>query len=537
MTHDIIWISTCIDPSWMIQHSDQSGPSARGPNFARTHQTLIKSQFHIRSTITITTLSRMTLFQRKALGALLAASIISPISGAAEAPQPPSPNPSAAFTSHESTTLATKLSEAKKIPDDQPQNPPSSATISNANEAARARALLDRYYAISAEAQASNQPRSEKTPGSLNASPKEAVSVPSRKRTPAPQVFESLDANKQTGPINKRYVICGGGTAAWAAIEAILKKDPSAANNILLVTEEELLPYNRTMLSKELWHQQSDSNTSNSSQKSDKDAVEYAYRYVPQNESVSVIKGTRVVSLDVDDKTIELSNGKAIHYDKILFSTGGVPKTPAFVAKALAAPGVRDHVSVFRTLDDYERVRGAAESGNGVIVIGGGFLGTELAIALAGKTKDVSLVVAEVGVLYRVLPRYLCEFLARKIEDLGVKVVSSAVVTDAKVDKVKKSHLESKDEQSSDADSESRGNDKNETVDRVSLSLLGSREEEEISGGHVVVAAGIEPEVKLAKNAGHVWFESCLGNIGRTENDEKSSLLNRFQLKLYILPS
>lgn len=52
-------------------------------------------------------------------------------------------------------------------------------------------------------------------------------------------------------------------------------------------------------------------------------------------------------------------------------------------------------------------------------------------IALAGKSDKVSLAVYEVGVLYRFLSRYVRQFLTRKIQDLGVKVVKSAVVSDA----------------------------------------------------------------------------------------------------------
>lgn len=424
---------------------------------------------------------RMSFFQRRALGALLAASAVNPAIGIAEAgPSPPSPS---SPTTSDKNRLSSVLSKASKISDSHLNDPPATAaTITSTAEAVRARALLGRYYAMSSEAQASNQKSQPQT-----------SSTPSSRRTPATDVFEPIYLNKGSKPISKRYVICGGGTAAWAAIEAILKSDPKAARDILLVTDESYLPYNRTMLSKEMWHDKPSSTTTTATTPTSN--VEYAYRHVSKDSKVAVLKETRAVRLDVDDKVIEMSNGALVQYDKVLLVTGGHPKPPAFVSSALAAPGVREYVSVFRSLDDFKRVQKAAETGNGIIVVGGGFLGTELAIVLAGVSKNVSFVVAEVGVLYRVLPRYLCEHLAKKIEDLGVRVICSAIVTDANISK--------RDEKEGNNDS-AVGKETKEisSVQNISVSLLSSTGREEVSGEHVVVAAGIEPEVRLARDAG-----------------------------------
>lgn len=409
----------------------------------------------------------MAVFHRRALGALLATVAISPATVMADAPKSNSARGS-------DPSISTLLSEARKLPDGPFISPPTSQPkqITNSDEVVRARSLLERYYAINAEAQAANKSDQSKTD---ELSAKVKLPSPPRSRTPASDAFEPFDTKAVSGPVCKRYVICGGGTAAWAAVDAILKEDSAVANDILLITEEMYLPYNRTMLSKEMWHTVNEGKMLSSTGL--RDAVEYAYKYVGDFK-VSALRGARVVSVDVDDKAVELADGFKVHYDKLLLATGGVPRAPASVADALTKPGVRERVSVFRTLDDYSRLRDEATGSDaGVVVIGGGFLGTELAIALASVTRNVSLVVAEAGVLYRVLPRYLCEFLARKIDNLGVKVVRSAVVNGAEVEEEK---------------------DGSEIVTVQTLSPDAS----EVRGGHVVVAAGIVPETGLAKDAG-----------------------------------
>lgn len=425
----------------------------------------------------------MSLLQRKALGALLAVISVSPPLACADSYKPPPP-------SDEKTKadLSSLLSRAKKLNDSDltSARPAVSDQKGSLEEASRARHILDRYYAISAEAQAANDLVLSRNEASAGQVPKQlSVSSSARKRTPAQDTFEQFDTKAISGPVCKRYVICGGGTAAWAAIDAILKEDSSSAHDILLITEESYWPYNRTMLSKELWEPKD----MDSSMLGLRAAAEYSYRNV-KDSKVSALCDTRVISVDTDEKAVELSNGLTVHFDKLLLATGGVPRSPASVSTALAAPSVSERVSVFRSLDDFVHLRDiVSDSKAGVVVIGGGFLGTELAIALASTTENVSLVIAEAGVLFRVLPRYLCEFLARKISELGVKVVCSAIVTDAKV---------------------------SDTPDATVTVQILSPDANEVQGGRVIVATGIDPETKLAAEAG---LELDKSNGGVVVND------------------
>lgn len=401
----------------------------------------------------------MSFIPRRTLGALLAAAatttVITPQFACSDAPH----------ATPKSTFARTK--------------PASATSIASAAEAAHARALLDRYYALSVDAASANQPAPPKQSSSPTPSPpKKEKPVLSRNRVSAHEVFADVDISKLSGPFCKRYVICGGGTAAWAAVEAIIRTNPKAASDILLITDEAYFPYNRTLLSKELWHP----SHSEELESSDglQNAVEYAYRHADGDSKVSVMRETRAISLDVDEKSVELSNGMVVHYDKLLLATGGNPRWPSVISSKLSDPAIAPSVSVFRKLTDFDRLHSIVSNSQNprVVVIGGGFSGAELAVSLASRSNAISLVIGEAGVLFRVLPRYLCEFISRKIEDLGVKVVRSAVVTGAK-------RVTKMDGQDGD----------------VVLQVM-SPDAEEVYGKEVVVSVGIDPSVSLGQDAG-----------------------------------
>jgi NADPH-dependent 2,4-dienoyl-CoA reductase/sulfur reductase-like enzyme len=311
-------------------------------------------------------------------------------------------------------------------------------------------------------------------------------------RVPAEKLFVDFDAVRNSC---MHHVIVGGGTAAWSAIQAIRKRDASAA--ILLVTDEELYPYNRTPLSKELWMPGSAGLFT--SEAGTRRAIEYSYAGAGGHEAgpvapISILRGRSVVRLDVDAKTITLSDGGVVQYQKLLLATGGAPRAPGSVCGSLESEGVASSVSVFRTADDFRELREKlGDEGSSVAVIGGGFLGTELAVAMASEGRKVSLLCAEPGVLYKVMPRYLSQFLSRQMATVGVNVVASAVVTDA------------------------------QQVDGggVVLSLGGGVEECSLDPvNKVVVASGIVPRVELAQGAG---LEIDQRNGGVVVNDQMNA--------------
>lgn len=110
-----------------------------------------------------------------------------------------------------------------------------------------------------------------------------------------------------------------------------------------------------------------------------------------ENGGVAVVRGWTVTHLDAIEKVAYLDDGTTIQYDKCLIATGACPKTlPVFEAAAEHDPNVRERVKLFRNIEDFKTASELFENAKSVAVIGSGFLGSELACALArkGKTKN-----------------------------------------------------------------------------------------------------------------------------------------------------
>jgi 3-phenylpropionate/trans-cinnamate dioxygenase ferredoxin reductase component len=202
-----------------------------------------------------------------------------------------------------------------------------------------------------------------------------------------------------------RYVIVGGGRAGAWAVRGI--RDQDKEGSILLIGTETQLPYNRPPLSKELWF--------------GKKTVEEVFirdaKYYAKN-SVTLALGQTVTSLHRPTASLTTAAGQVYGYEKLLLATGGEPRR-------LDIPGAHlEGICYYRSLDDYLRIRPLAEAGKTAVVIGGGFIGSEIAAALATNGVAVTMVFPEEYPAPRVFPRELGMAVRSLYEAKHVRVLS-----------------------------------------------------------------------------------------------------------------
>ena len=203
--------------------------------------------------------------------------------------------------------------------------------------------------------------------------------------------------------ISTRYLIVGGGMTGDAAVKGIREHDPDGA--IVLVGGEQHAPYARPPLTKKLWS-----------------GGDEAKIWRGTAEAGADLRlGRRIVSLDVDARTAADDAGETYAWEKLLLATGGRPRT---------IPG-SDGVVYFRTLDDYRAVRALTHEGARAVVIGGGFIGSELAAALTMNGWRVTLVFPEDGIVSRVLPAGLSAYVTDQYRSHGVEVLTGETVAAA----------------------------------------------------------------------------------------------------------
>jgi len=200
-----------------------------------------------------------------------------------------------------------------------------------------------------------------------------------------------------------RYLIVGGGMTGDAACKGI--RDHDKDGSIGLFGEESHDPYARPPLTKGLWKGKEESSI---------------WRGTPDLD-VEIHTGRTIVSLDLDASTVADDAGEKHSYERLLLATGGTPRR---------FPSAPDDVIYYRTLDTYHRLRALAGDGVRVTVIGGGFIGSEIAAALALNECAVTIVFPDAGIGAKVFPADLSLFVNDYYRATGVDVLPGEKVAE-----------------------------------------------------------------------------------------------------------
>lgn len=239
-----------------------------------------------------------------------------------------------------------------------------------------------------------------------------------------------------------KYLIIGGGMTGDAATQGIRELD--SEGTIGLISAEHDPPYDRPPLTKKLWKGK---------------PLDIIWRHTAQR-NVDLHLGRRVEALDAQKKQIMDDQGRTYTYDKLLLATGGRPRRLAFGG---------DLIIYYRTLEDFRRLWMAAEQRRRFVVIGGGFIGSEIAAALAMNEREVTLLFPGEAIGARIFPRELAQYLNDFYRDKGVTLLPGESVTGL----------------------EQRG-------EELVVTTAGRGE---IVADCVVAGLGIEPDVTLARQA------------------------------------
>lgn len=302
-------------------------------------------------------------------------------------------------------------------------------------------------------------------------------------------------------PENVPYLLVGAGTASFAAFRAIRSADPTA--KVLVIGDEPYKPYMRPPLSKELWLADDAAKQLSFKQWNGKERsifFEHDDFYCRPEElmerdtgGIAVVHNCRVVRVDSESQKAYLEDGREIRYGRCLIATGGRPKT----LPVLDRPEFADKVTLFRTVADFKALDELSRKAKSVVIVGGGFLGSELACALGRRARKTNLTVYQVfpekGNMGRILPEYLSCWTTRKVRDEGVKVLEDVSVTGAQLGP--------------------RG--------QVSLTLSSG---ETIAADHVIVAVGLKPDTELAKASGLEVDDRYGGFKANAELEARSNL-------------
>ncbi|HWA83408.1 MAG TPA: FAD-dependent oxidoreductase, partial [Fimbriimonadaceae bacterium] len=215
------------------------------------------------------------------------------------------------------------------------------------------------------------------------------------------------------------YLLIGGGRTSANAAQAIRAKDPSGS--IMIVAGEDRKPYDRPPLSKNFLE----------GRPPNPDDVESKADDFFDKHRVELSRGIPVDSIDPELKLVTLENGKRFEYGKLLIATGASPIH-------LDVPGAdMDHVRYLRSVDDSMAIRDAAKNVKSAVLIGAGFVGTEVGATLSGLGVSCTILAREDYPWEKFLSEETGNWLRRYFEAKGVAFRPNAEVAEIVPDGVK----------------------------------------------------------------------------------------------------
>jgi NADPH-dependent 2,4-dienoyl-CoA reductase/sulfur reductase-like enzyme len=211
-----------------------------------------------------------------------------------------------------------------------------------------------------------------------------------------------------------RFVILGGGMVAGYAAKQLVELGLKPGE-LAILSADTSIPYERPPLSKGFL-----------AGKETEDSIRINPEDFYRKQGIDVKLGCAVSAVHPQRKRLTLKSGGEFGFDKLIVATGARPRT-------LEVPGAKlRHLYYLRSLDDSKAIRSAAEDMKHAVVIGGGFIGMEVAAILSHKGIEVTMILSDDRIWKRLFSPQMSSFFEAYYASRGVRFAKNATATEVR---------------------------------------------------------------------------------------------------------
>jgi apoptosis-inducing factor 3 len=203
------------------------------------------------------------------------------------------------------------------------------------------------------------------------------------------------------GADSRTFVVLGAGAAGSAAVEKL--REVGFQGRIIMVTQEDILPYDRTWLSKDYL-----------TGKVSKEEMPLRTEKFYQDNGIEVWLNKQVVKVDAVNRAIAFADNSTLNYDSLLLATGGKPRSLDIKGANL------ENVFTLRSFQDVEQILAASKQASHVVVIGSSFIGMETAAGLTQNGLKVTVVSPSALPFEKILGKEIGQLFQKVHEEQGV---------------------------------------------------------------------------------------------------------------------